>query len=252
MNHRTLRYLWPALIAIVAGCSQHNDVGSEPRIPTADGPVGAASGIAGSTYKVLFETTKGNFVVEVNREWAPRGADRFHELVKSGFYDDCGFFRVVPGFMVQFGINGNPDIQSKWRDAKIPDDPVKKPNKRGYMTFATSGPDSRTGQVFINFGDNTFLDGQGFAPFGQVVEGMEIVESIYSGYGESPNQERIQFQGNAYLKKSFPKLDYVTKARLLEQEPQTAEVSAPEDAPQETPSATDASSTVPDAATGTE
>ncbi len=166
-------------------------------------------------YKVKFETSCGDFVIEVNREWAPVGADRFHELVEMGFYNDCRFFRVVPDFMVQFGINGNPKVQKDWRDASIRDDRVRKSNKRGYITFATSGPNSRTSQVFINFKDNSFLDGQGFAPFGEVVEGMDVVDKIYSGYGEEPDQGAIQSKGNEYLQAQFPKLDYIKKATIV-------------------------------------
>lgn len=166
-------------------------------------------------YKVKFETSCGDFVIEVNREWAPVGADRFYELVDMGFYNECRFFRVVPDFMVQFGINGNPKVQKDWRDASIRDDRVRKSNKRGYITFATSGPNSRTSQVFINFKDNSFLDRQGFAPFGEVVEGMDVVDKIYSGYGEKPDQGEIQSNGNEYLKASFPKLDYIKKATIV-------------------------------------
>ena len=166
-------------------------------------------------YKVKFETTCGDFVIEVHRDWAPVGADRFHELVSKGFYDECGFFRVVPGFMVQFGINGDPKIQADWRDAKIKDDKVTKSNKKGFITFATSGPNSRTSQVFISFADNSFLDSQGFAPFGEVVEGMDVVEKINSQYKERPDQGEIQERGNEYLKESFPKLDFVKKATIV-------------------------------------
>jgi peptidyl-prolyl cis-trans isomerase A (cyclophilin A) len=169
---------------------------------------------APATYKVKFQTSKGDFVVEVTRAWAPNGADRFYNLVKNGFFDDTRFFRVVPNFMVQFGINGTPSIQTNWREATIKDDPVKESNKRGYITFATSGPNSRTSQVFINFRDNTGLDRQGFAPFGQVAEGMDVVDKINAEYGERPSQGNIQAQGNAYLNKEFPKLDYVKKATI--------------------------------------
>jgi peptidyl-prolyl cis-trans isomerase A (cyclophilin A) len=169
---------------------------------------------APATFKALFETSAGNFVIEVRRDWAPNGADRFYNLVKNGFYDGCRFFRVVSGFMAQFGINGDPSIQSFWRNANITDDPVKESNRRGYITFATAGPNTRTTQVFINFGDNSGLDGQGFAPFGRVVSGMNVVDKLYSGYGENPNQGSIQMQGNAYLEKEFPKLDYIKKATI--------------------------------------
>ncbi len=174
---------------------------------------------APATYRVKFETSCGDFVIEVTRAWAPLGADRFHELVTNGFYDDGRFFRVVPDFMVQFGINGDPAVQKEWRDAKIKDDKVTQSNKRGYITFATSGPNSRTSQVFINFKDNRFLDGMGFAPFGKVVEGMDVVEKINSQYGEEPDQGSIQGSGNAYLKKEFPKLDFIKKATIMAAEP---------------------------------
>jgi peptidyl-prolyl cis-trans isomerase A (cyclophilin A) len=166
------------------------------------------------TFKADFELGNGkHFVVEVNRAWSPNGADRFYELVNGGFFDDARFFRVVPNFMVQFGINGDPNVSAKWRSATIADDPVKESNKRGFVTFAKTGaPNSRTTQLFINFKDNGFLDGQGFAPFGRVISGMETVDAIYSGDGESPNQHSIQTQGNSYLSQSFPKLDYIKKA----------------------------------------
>ncbi len=169
---------------------------------------------APATYKAAFDTSAGRFVVEVHRDWAPKGADRFYNLVKNGFYDGDRFFRVVPNFMVQFGLNGDPNIQGVWRNANITDDPVKESNKRGYITFATAGPNTRTTQVFINFKDNTGLDRQGFAPFGQVVEGMDVVDKINAQYREEPNQAMIQSQGNAYLQKNFPKLDYVKKASI--------------------------------------
>ena len=172
---------------------------------------------APDTYQVKFETTAGDFVVDVTRDWAPKGADRFYEAVKAGFYNDCRFFRVVPNFMVQFGINGNPEVQQKWRTANIADDPVKKSNTRGMITFATSGPNSRTTQVFINYKDNSFLDRQGFAPFGKVSdEGMKVVDKINAEYGEKPDQGSIQRQGNEYLKENFPKLDYIKKAAIVE------------------------------------
>jgi len=172
-------------------------------------------------YRARFTTSKGDFVIEVTRAWAPHGADRFYNLVANGFFDDCRFFRVVYGFMAQFGIHGDPALNSVWSEARIPDDPVQQSNKRGYVTFATAGPNTRTTQVFINFVDkNTSLDSQGFAPFGKVVEGMELVGKLFSGYGEGapkghgPDQNRIQKEGNAYLAKSFPKLDYIKKASI--------------------------------------
>ena len=176
---------------------------------------------APATYKARFDTSKGVFVIDVNREWAPVGADRFYNLVKNGFYDENRFFRVISGFMVQFGINGNPQVSTPWRNAQIKDDPVKQSNKRGFITFATSGPNSRTTQVFINFGSNDPLDAMGFAPFGQVTVGMDVVDRLYAGYGEGaprgrgPDQGRIQAEGNAYLKRAFPQMDYVKRASIV-------------------------------------
>jgi peptidyl-prolyl cis-trans isomerase A (cyclophilin A) len=171
-------------------------------------------------YEAKFDTSKGSFVVEVNRAWAPNGADRFYNLVKNGFYDNTRFFRVIPGFMVQFGINGDPNVAAAWRAANIKDDTVKQSNTRGMITFATAGPNTRTSQVFINFGDNAALDGQGFSPFGKVVSGMDVVDSLYGGYGEGapngkgPSQGLVQQQGNAYLEQAFPKLDYIKQATI--------------------------------------
>ncbi|MET0301074.1 MAG: peptidylprolyl isomerase [Methyloceanibacter sp.] len=177
---------------------------------------------APAVYQAKFDTSKGPFVIEVHRDWAPRGADRFYNLVKNGFFDNARFFRVIEGFMVQFGINGDPKIAGVWRDADIKDDPVKQSNERGTITFATAGPNTRTTQVFINFADNAPLDGQGFSPFGKVVSGMEVVDSLYGGYGEGapngngPDQGRIQSQGNAYLEQDFPKLDFIKTATIAE------------------------------------
>jgi len=175
---------------------------------------------APAAYKVRFDTSRGVFVVEVTRAWAPRGADRFYNLVKNGFYDNARFFRVISGFMVQFGIHGDPGIMARWRTAQISDDPVTQSNTKGMITFATAGPNTRTTQVFINFGDNSRLDQSGFAPFGRVVSGMNVVEAINAEYGEGapngrgPNQSRIQSEGNAYLSKDFPRMDYIKKATI--------------------------------------
>lgn len=170
---------------------------------------------APNVFKAKFDTTAGIFVIEVHADWAPRGADRFYNLVKNGYYDGCRFFRVVPGFMVQLGINGDPAIQRNWTDATIPDDKVTQGNTRGFVTFAKSSePNSRTTQLFISFADNSRLNRQGFAPFGKVTTGMEVVDKIFSGYGEKPDQDRIEKEGNAYLTKNFPKLDYIKKATI--------------------------------------
>lgn len=173
-------------------------------------------------YKVKFETSKGDFVVEVHPDWAPLGAAQFKEIVKDGVFDDARFFRVIEGFMVQFGIAGDPEVSTKWRGKQIKDDPNTQSNTRGMVTYAMAGPNTRTSQVFINFGDNSFLDNQGFSPFGKVVEGMDVVDSLYSGYGEGapqgrgPSQGLIQSKGNEYLKKDFPELDYIKKATIVE------------------------------------
>ncbi len=170
---------------------------------------------APEVYRVKFTTTKGDFIVEVKRAWAPHGADRFYNLVKNGFYDNAGIFRVVPGFVAQFGISARLEIARIWYKAVIPDDPVKEHNLRGYITYAMAGPNPRTTQVFINLADNRRLDDMGFAPFARVVEGMNVVDSFYSGYGDGPptgkgpDQGRVTNEGKAYLDKDFPQLDIV-------------------------------------------
>jgi peptidyl-prolyl cis-trans isomerase A (cyclophilin A) len=175
---------------------------------------------APAMFKADFDTSKGLIVITVHRDWAPIGADRFYNLVKNGFFDDVRFFRVLDGFMAQFGIHGDPAIQAAWTTARLKDDPVKQTNKRGYVTYATAGPGTRTTQLFINQGDNGSLDKQGFAPFGEVTTGMSVVDKLYNGYGEGqpqgngPNQGALTSQGNAYLAKSFPKLDYIKTATL--------------------------------------
>ena len=175
---------------------------------------------APAVYKARFDTSKGVFVIEVTRDWAPKAADRFYNLVKYGFYDNVRFFRVISGFMVQFGISGDPAIMARWRAAQISDDPVTQSNKRGTITFATAGPNTRTSQVFINFADNSRLDESGFAPFGRVVSGMNVVDALNAEYGEGaprgrgPDQSRLQSEGNAYLAKDFPRMDYVKKATI--------------------------------------
>lgn len=172
-------------------------------------------------YRVTFTTTKGPFVIEVHRAWAPRGADRFYYLTRHGFYNGAAFFRVVPKFVVQWGLGPDPKINLAWDKSDFPDDPVVKSNTRGMVTYAKGGPNSRTTQVYINFGDNSRLDKLGFAPFGQVVSGMEIVDALYSGYGEGaprgkgPRQGRIQKEGAAYLAKDFPLLDRIMGTRVI-------------------------------------
>ncbi len=172
-------------------------------------------------FKVVFDTSKGKITIEVTRSLAPLGADRFYNLVQSGYFTGVEFFRVVPGFMCQFGIHGDPAVSAKWNQANIADDPVKGSNTRGTITFATAGPNTRTTQLFINFGDNAGLDSQGFAPFGKVTDGMGVVDKIDGEYGDGPpsgtgpDQGRIQAEGNAYLKKDFPNLDYIKSATIV-------------------------------------
>jgi len=177
-----------------------------------------------ATYRAKFETSQGDFTVEVERAWAPRGAIRFYNLVKNGYYNDNRFFRVLPDFMLQFGINGDPALNAVWRQAVIIDDARKQSNERGYITFAAGGPNTRTTQVFINLKDNLALDSAGtFAPFGHVVSGLNVLDKLYKGYGDGPpngsgpEQSKIQTEGNAYLAKLFPKLDYIKTATIVAQ-----------------------------------
>lgn len=177
---------------------------------------------APAEFKVKLETTKGDIVIKVTRDWAPRGADRLHALVKAGYYDDCRFYRVLPKFIAQFGINGTPATAAKWKEQPIEDDPAKEKNTRGRLTFAKSGPNLRTTNLFINLKDNSALDGQGFAPVGEVVEGLEIADQLFSGYGEGapkgrgPNQRKIYEEGNAWLQKEFKDLDFIKKATVVD------------------------------------
>lgn len=176
--------------------------------------------MAPDQYDILFETTKGQFRVRVQRAWSPTGADRLHELVESGYYDDVAFFRVLDGFVAQFGISGDPEVGARWRERPIEDDPVQATNKAGSISFAMAGPGTRTTQLFINLADNTRLDDMGFSPVAEVTEGMDVVGSLYGGYGEGaprgngPDQGAIHGRGNAYLRDSFPDLDYVTRATI--------------------------------------
>lgn len=176
-------------------------------------PEGPRSERAPDAFRVNLDTTKGPVIVEVTRDWSPNGADRFYTLVKNGYYDGDRFFRVVPGFVTQFGLAAKPESTKKW-DFKIPDDPVKQSNQRGMLVFATAGPNTRTTQLFINLADNARLDGMGFSPFGRVVSGMDAVDGINSEYGESPDQKRIETEGSAYLEKDFPRLDYIKSAKI--------------------------------------
>ena len=212
--------VFAAVVATKAADTNKVPVTPAPAAPTFADP-GKCTATAPETFKAQFVTTKGRFTIEVTRSLAPNGADRFYNLVRSGFFSDIAFFRVVPGFMCQFGIHGDPNVSAKWRDANITDDSVKGSNTRGTITFATAGPNTRTTQLFINFGDNSSLDGQGFSPFGKVIDGMDVVDKINGEYGDGapygrgPDQGRIQGEGNAYLKKDFPDLDYIKSATIL-------------------------------------
>jgi len=169
---------------------------------------------APAVFKVRLTTTRGDFVVEVHRDWAPLGADRFYNLVKNGYFNNASFFRVVYGFVAQFGLSPVPAVNAAWQHTEISDDPVKQTNAEGTLTFASRGPNTRTTQLFINLANNSRLDGMGFSPFGKVVEGTDVVEKFYSGYGESPDQGQITSVGRAYLDKSFPDLDRIRVARI--------------------------------------
>ena len=210
-----------ALLALACGRGEHREAATTGAPDFRNPASGAMTARAPATVRARFETSKGAFVIEVHREWAPHGADRFYNLVQSGYYDDTRFFRVITGFMAQFGIHGDPQVAAVWRDARIPDDPVRQHNTRGMVSFATAGPGTRTTQLFINYGNNSALDGVGFAPFGRVVEGMDVVDRLYAGYGEAaprgrgPDQGRIQAEGNAYLERGFSQLDSVTRATIV-------------------------------------
>src|SRR5258705_7233888 len=223
----TLRKHTPALFALLAlpliaiACKEKSPPvpPQEAAVPTP--PATPPDAASPDSFRVKFATTKGNFTVEVTRAWAPKGADRFYRLVSEGFFKDVRFFRVLPGFMAQFGLSGNPALNAKMDTLRIPDDPVAQSNKRGMLTFATAGPNTRSNQFFINYGDNTSLDVQGFSPFGRVVDGMKVVDAMYGGYGEGapngagPSQELIVTQGNEYLQRAFPKLDYIKSATIV-------------------------------------
>ncbi|HOQ45620.1 MAG TPA: peptidylprolyl isomerase [Bryobacteraceae bacterium] len=198
-------------IAILVGCSGEKEAARKAVKPVPD------------VYRAVFDTSKGRFVVEVIKSWAPEGAERFYRLIEQKFYDDARFFRVLPNFVAQFGINGDPKVSARWRNLTIPDDPVTQSNKRGTLAFAMAGPNTRTTQVFINLADNERLDDAGFAPFGRVVEGMEVVDKFYDSYrdgpprGTGPDQTLIEKFGNEYLNSKFPRLDYIITARIQEE-----------------------------------
>jgi peptidyl-prolyl cis-trans isomerase A (cyclophilin A) len=232
-NLRSAPFIVFAVLAVfaVSACDKKTEAPAESAAPAAAPaaaliPTAANSALlapenaketAPATFKVKLATTKGDMVVEVTRAWSPNGADRFYNLVKIGYYDDTGFFRLVNGFMAQIGIHGDPAVNAKWQPAQIQDDPAAgQSNKPGYVTFAKTGaPNSRTTQFFISFGDNSFLDAQGFTPFGKVSDGTPVLGALNLEYGEAPDQGAIQSQGNAYLKTNFPRLDYIKTARIV-------------------------------------
>jgi peptidyl-prolyl cis-trans isomerase A (cyclophilin A) len=195
--------------------------------PTTKNPALLDASLATETapdlFKVKVVTTAGDLVIEAHRDWAPRGADRFYNLVNSGYVNDTAFYRVISGFMAQVGMHGDPAVSAVWLNARIQDDPVKESNTRGKVTFAMGAqPNTRSAQFFISYGNNSYLDKSGFAPFGEVVEGFESVQALYSGYGEGapqgngPSQSRLHRSGNAYLKVGFPKLDYIVTAAIVQ------------------------------------
>jgi len=243
MNTRSWTLLASIAVLAASGCDKKSDdsvpaaassaAPAPAAAPAATAPTAAANpallspqlatATAPNVFKVKFETTQGDMVLEIHRDWAPNGADRFYNLAKIGFFDGCEFFRVLDGFMAQVGINGDPAVAAKWREAVIPDD-ARNPgvsNTRGMVSFATAGPNTRTTQFFINFGNNGSLDGMGFTPIGKVIEGDAVLDKLYKDYGEGapqgggPDQSRVQMEGNAYLKSQFPKLDAIKTARVI-------------------------------------
>jgi peptidyl-prolyl cis-trans isomerase A (cyclophilin A) len=215
LTTRSLRAALPVALALVAvACGRRN--------PLLEPDPKAARVVAPDSFVVRFTTTRGPFDVQFVREWGPQGADRVYQLVRSGYYDGVRFFRVLPGFVAQFGAHGDPAVARAWERRFIPDDTVKQINRRGTVSFATSGPNTRTTQLFVNLAGNARLDRLGFAPVGRVVDGMaQVVDSLYAGYGEGPprgqgpDQDRIAAEGNAYLEREFPRLDQVREARVV-------------------------------------
>ena len=214
VQHLFLLLVVPLFLSCKGGASEN----------TATGKSDAAASFpreCPDTYTVKLETTKGDILIDVHKDWAPRGAQQFWELVTSGYYTDIAFFRVIEGFIAQAGIHGNPDTNKKWREKKIADDPVKQGNAKGTVTFAMAGPGTRTTQFFVNFKDNHQLDNMGFAAFGKVRD-LKVVEALHAGYGEGaprgkgPSQMLMQTKGNDYLKSSFPQLDYIKSASIVE------------------------------------
>jgi len=226
-NRRSSAGEWIALFLLLLAPALAADADNPKPRPDVANPALLDPSLARETapdlFKVRMVTTAGDLVIEVHREWAPRGADRFYNLVKIGYFDDTAFYRVISGFMAQVGMHGDPKVSAVWLNARIQDDPVKTSNTRGMVTFAMGGqPDTRSAQIFISYGDNSYLDKSGFAPFGKVIEGFESVQALYSGYGEGapqgkgPSQTRLYRSGNDYLKGEFPKLDYIVTATIVD------------------------------------
>jgi peptidyl-prolyl cis-trans isomerase A (cyclophilin A) len=204
-------------LALLAACEKAPPPPPADTATPAPAPAPAAEpapATAPANFRIRIETSRGPLVVEAHRDWSPNGVDRLFQLVEAGYFDNLRFFRVVPGFVVQFGMHGDPATYAQWEARRLPDDPVTQTNRRGMISFATSGPNTRATQLFINLQDNPRLDGMGFSPVAQVVEGMSVVDAIFSGYGEGPDQGRIRAEGNAYLEREFPKLDYIRSARV--------------------------------------
>ncbi len=207
-------------VPLLTSCTKSSSTSGSSGAPSASAlSPSRATERAPAVFKARFTTTKGDFVVEAHRDWAPNGADRLYNLVKLGYFTNVGIFRVIDGFMMQFGISGDPEVNAEWRTATIPDDPPVVSNQRGMVTFAKGGPNSRTTQLFVNFADNSRLDGMGFPPVGQVTLGMDVVDSIYkvgegAPGGPGPSQGRLQMEGNAYLQREYPKLDYIKSAKI--------------------------------------
>jgi peptidyl-prolyl cis-trans isomerase A (cyclophilin A) len=205
----------PALAVLLLLAAQDKPSLRDPKSP-------AVTLTAPAEFKVKLETSKGDLVIKVVRDWAPKGADRFFSLVKNGYYDECRFYRVLPKYIAQVGIHGDPKIAGAWHEAPIDDDPVKQKNTRGRVTFAKGGPNSRTTNIFLNLRDSTSLDSQGFAPIGEVVEGMDVADQLHSGYGDGapkgrgPSQKRIYEEGNAWLQKDFKDLDFIKTAKVVD------------------------------------
>jgi len=210
-----------ALFVLIASCDRPAPPPADTATATPPAPPAAtipAPVTAPAMFRVRLETSRGPIVIEAHRDWSPNGVDRFFQLVELGYYNDVRFFRVVPGFVVQFGMHGNPQTNAQWVAQPLTDDPVKQSNKRATMTFAqTPMPNTRTTQLFINLQDNASLDAANFAPIGEVVEGMSVVDALYSGYGDQPSerQPQIAAEGNAFLNRTYPKLDFIRTARVV-------------------------------------